>query len=68
MKRVKIIELLTLVANGEIKNNQLVIIQEECFKYNAKTLKFNTADCESYRIFKTSELNNDCYILEEYGN
>lgn len=68
MKRVKIIELLTLVANGEIKNNQLVIIQEECFKYNAKTLKFNTADGESYRIFKTSELNDTCYILEEYGN
>ena len=71
MKKVKIIELLTLVANGEIKNNQLVIIQEECFKYNAKELKFYSLDGGSYRIFKTSDLNNICYILcilEEYDN
>lgn len=68
MKKVKIIELLTLVANGEIKNHQLVIIQEECFKYNAKALQFYTADGGSYRIFKTPELNNACYILEECDN
>lgn len=68
MKKVKIIELLTLVANGEIRNNQLVIIQEKCYKYNIKELKFYSCHGESYRAFRTSELNDTCYILEEYDN
>lgn len=68
MKKVKIIELLTLVANGEIKNNQLVIIQEECYKYNIKELKFYLCHGLNSRVFRTSELNDTCYILEEYDN
>lgn len=68
MKKVKIIELLTLVANGEIKNNQLVIIQEECYKYNIKELKFYLCHGSTSRAFRTSELNDTCYILKEYDN
>lgn len=68
MKKVKIIELLTLVANGKIENNQLVIIQEECYKYNIKELKFYLCHGLTSKIFKTSELNDTCYILKEYDN
>lgn len=68
MKKVKIIELLTLVANGKIENNQLVIIDEECYKYNIKELKFYLCHGSSTRSFRTNELNDTCYILEEYDN
>lgn len=68
MRKVKIIDLLNLVANGKIKNNQFVIIRGECYIFYVKSFTFDSADGKYFRIFKTSELNDTCYIINECDN
>lgn len=67
MKKMRLIDLLYMVANERLKDGQMVLIDNGCYKFNKEEEKFYVStNCEKYRAIKTYEMNLTCYILSDY--
>lgn len=67
MKKLRLIELLLLVAEKKLKDGQMVLIDNDCYKFNRKEEKFYVStDLETFRAIYTYDMNLTCYILSDY--
>ena len=67
MKKIRLIDLLILVANKGLKDNQMVLIDDECYRFDkGKEMFYLPNDKLSYRMIHTFDMNLTCYILENY--
>lgn len=67
MKKLRLIELLLMVANERLKDGQMVLIDDGCYKFNKKEEKFYVStNCNEYRAIHTYDMNLTCYILSDY--
>ena len=67
MKKMRLIELLLMVADKKLKDGQMVLIDNSCYKFDKKEEKFYVStDSDTYRTIHTYDLNLTCYILEDY--
>lgn len=56
-----------LVANKGLKDNQMVLIDDECYRFDkGKEMFYLSNDKWSYRMIHTFDMNLTCYILENY--
>lgn len=67
MKKIRLIDLLLLVADKKIKDGQMVLIDDDCYRFDKNEEKFYLPkDNGSYRVIRTYDMNLTCYILESY--
>ena len=66
MKKLRLIDLLLMVANKELNDKQMVLIDGDSFEFDAKEEKFYFPQTSSYRAINTWNMNLTCYILEDY--
>ena len=67
MKKMRLIDLLLMVADKKLKNGQMVLIDNSCYKFDKKEERFYVStDSDTYRAIHTYDLNLTCYILEDY--
>ena len=67
MKKMRLIELLLMVADKKLKDGQMVLIDNSCYKFDKKEEKFYVStDSDTYRAIYTYDMNLTCYILEDY--
>lgn len=67
MKKIRLIDLLILVANKGLKDNQMVLIDDECYRFDKSKEEFCLPNNKwSYRMIHTFDMNLTCYILENY--
>lgn len=67
MKKIRLIDLLVLVANKELEDGTMVLIDNDSYKFSKKDEKFYVPPYKnSYRNIFTDKLNLTCYILEDY--
>ena len=64
MKKLRLVDLLLMVADKKLKDGQMVLIDNCCYKLDKKREKFVFR--ESCRMIHTYEMNLTCYILEDY--
>lgn len=64
MKKLRLVDLLLMVADKKLKDGQMVLIDNSCYKFDKKREKFVFKEC--CRIIYTYEMNLTCYILEDY--
>ena len=67
MKKMRLIELLLMVANERLKDGQMVLIDNVYYKFNKEEEKFYAStDFNKYRAINTYDMNLICYILSDY--
>lgn len=67
MKKMRLIDLLLLVADKKLKDGQMVLIDDDCYKFNKEKEKFYVpTDFSAYRVIHTYDMNLTCYILSDY--
>lgn len=67
MKKMRLIDLLLLVVDKKLKDGQMVLIDNDCYKFNKKEEKFYVStDLNKYRAIHTYDMNLTCYILNDY--
>jgi len=67
MKKLRLIELLLMVANERLKDGQMVLINDVCYKFNKENEKFYVStNFSEYRTINTYDMNLTCYILSDY--
>lgn len=67
MKKLRLIELLLMVANKRLKDGQMVLIGNGCYKFNKKEEKFYVpTNSNTFRVIYTYDMNLTCYILSDY--
>ena len=67
IKRIRLVELLLLVADKKLKDGQMVLIDDACYKFDKCAEKFYLPNDQcSYRAIHTFDMNLTCYILEDY--
>lgn len=67
MQKLRLIDLLLLVADKKLEDGQMVLIDNECYKYNKNEEKFYVStNNNEYRAVYTYDMNLDCYILRDY--
>lgn len=67
MKKIRLVELLLLVADKKLKDGQMVLIDNGCYKFDKNEEKFYLPNDKcSYRAIHTFDMNLTCYILESY--
>ena len=67
MKKLRLIELLLMVADKKLKDGQMVLIDNNCYKFNKKKEKFYVStDPNNFRVIYTYDMNLTCYILSDY--
>lgn len=67
MKKIRLIDLLLLVADKKLKDGQMVLIDNNCYKFNKEAEKFYVStDFTQYRAIHTYDMNLTCYILSDY--
>ena len=67
MKKLRLIELLLMVTDKKLKDGQMVLIDNECYKFNKKEEKFYVpTNFSEYRAIHTYDMNLTCYILSDY--
>lgn len=63
----RLIDLLLLVADKKLKDGQMVLIDNNCYKFNKEEEKFYVStNCNRYRTIQTYDMNLICYILSDY--
>lgn len=65
MKKLRLVDLLLLVADKKLKDGQMVLIDNDCYKFNMDKERFYTQN-DYYRMIQTWNMNLTCYILEDY--
>lgn len=67
MEKMRLIDLLLLVADKKLKDGQMVLINNGCYKFNKKEEKFYVpTNFSEYRVIHTYDMNLTCYILSDY--
>ena len=67
MQKLRLIDLLLLVADQKLEDGQMVLIANDCYKFDKKQENFYVStDPSEYRVIYTYDLNLDCYILRDY--
>lgn len=67
MEKMRLIDLLLLVVDKKLKDGQMVLIDNDCYKFNKKEEKFYVStDLNKYRAIHTYDMNLTCYILNDY--
>lgn len=67
MEKMRLIDLLFMVANKRLKDGQMVLIDNDCYKFNKEEEKFYVStDFSKYRAIHTDDMNLTCYILSDY--
>ena len=67
MEKMRLIDLLLLVADKKLKDGQMVLIDRDCYKFNKKEEKFYVpTNFSEYRAIHTYDMNLICYILSDY--
>ena len=67
MEKMRLIDLLLLVADKKLKDGQMVLIDNDCYKFNKEEEKFYVStDFETFRAIYTYDMNLTCYILSDY--
>lgn len=68
MKKLRLVDLLLMVADKKLKDGQMVLIDKSCYKFNKERERFVFKEGikEYYRMIYTCEMNLICYILEDY--
>lgn len=67
MKKLRLVDLLLMVADKKLKDGQMVLIGNTCYKFNKKEEKFcNPEDSGISRAIYTYDMNLTCYILNDY--
>lgn len=67
MEKMRLIDLLLLVADKKLKDGQMVLIDRDCYKFNKKEEKFYVStNFNEYRTIHTYDMNLTCYILSDY--
>lgn len=67
MKKMRLIDLLLLVVDKKLKDGQMVLIDNDCYKFNKEEEKFYVStDFNKYRAIHTYDMNLTCYILNDY--
>lgn len=67
MRRLRLVDLLLMVANKRLKDGQMVLIDNDCYKFDKNEEKFYVSTvCYKYRVIHTYDMNLTCYILENY--
>lgn len=69
MRQLRLIDLLCLVVEKQLKDGQIVLINSICYKFDKKDERFYMTSCQSrYREIYTNDLRLKCYILEDYND
>lgn len=67
MIKMRLVDLLLLVADKKLKDGQMVLIDDNSYKFNRKEeLFYVPASGNEYRAISTDDMNLTCYILEDY--
>ena len=67
MKKMRLIDLLLLVADKKLKDGQMVLIDNRSYKFNKKEERFYVpSGFGAYRNIETEDMNITCYILTDY--
>lgn len=67
MKKMRLIDLLLLVVDKKLKDGQMVLIDDDCYKFNKEEEKFYVStNFSTYRVIHTYDMNLTCYILSDY--
>lgn len=67
MEKMRLIDLLLLVADKKLKDGQMVLIDRDCYKFNKKEEKFYVpTDSNTFIVIYTYDMNLTCYILSDY--
>lgn len=66
MKKLRLVDLLLMVADKELKDGQMVLIDGNAYRFNAREEKFYVPKESAFRIIDTEDMNLTCYILEDY--
>ncbi len=67
MEKMRLIDLLLLVTDKKLKDGQMVLIDNDCYKFDKEEEKFYVStDFEKYRAIHTYDMNLTCYILSDY--
>ena len=66
MRRLRLVDLLLMVANKRLKDGQMVLIDDGVYKFDEREEKFYVPKEGAFRIINTKDMNLTCYILEEY--
>ena len=67
MKKMRLIDLLLLVADKKLKDGQMVLIDNDCYKFNKEEEKFCVpTNFKTFRAIYTYDMNLTCYILSDY--
>ena len=67
MEKMRLIDLLLLIVDKKLKDGQMVLIDNDCYKFNKKEEKFYVStDLNKYRAIHTYDMNLTCYILNDY--
>ena len=67
MEKMRLIDLLLLVKDKKLKDGQMVLIDNDCYKFDKEEEKFYVStDFEKYRAIHTYDMNLTCYILSDY--
>ena len=65
MKKLRLVDLLLMVADKKLKDGQKVLINDDCYSFDKKREKFVSKQ-DYYKMIYTYEMNLTCYILEDY--
>lgn len=67
MDKLRLIDLLLLVVDKKLKDGQMVLIDNDCYKFNKSEERFYVpTDFTKYRAIHTYDMNLICYILKDY--
>lgn len=67
MKKLRLVDLLLMVADKKLKDGQMVLIDNSCYKFDKKEEKFYVPTGSGVnRAIYTYDMNLTCYILEDY--
>ena len=66
MKKLRLVDLLMLVADKKLKDGQMVLIDDSSYKFCEKYERFETPNGDGHRVIDTWDMNLVCYILEDY--
>ena len=65
MKKLRLVDLLLMVANKELNDKQMVLIDDDSYEFDVAEEKFYLPKTSSYRTINTWNMNLTCYILED---
>lgn len=67
MEKIRLVDLLSLIADKKLKDGQMVLIDRECYRFDKNKERFYVPNSiNTYRMINTFDMNLVCYILKDY--